>query len=124
MLTINVQVQPGLNSTEVALSEISKYPASSLASSIVRLRVTMNAEDEASFNESRVRDSLGGAHFIAGMERRIQRSNRTRLGSEAAESLSPLGALETYFQSRSIPLHRQKLLLEYAKGIIQKQMDH
>ena len=123
MLTIPVLVEPGFNSTEVTLSEISTYSKALLATAIVRLRVTMNSEDESTFNESQVRDALKEAYFIAGVERRINRGARTRLGSESAESLSPLGALEVYFQSRNVPEQRQKQLLEYAEDIIRKQMD-
>ena len=79
MTTIDVRARSGEDPTEAALSAVARRQADAeFARAIVRLRIEMTAEQEASFREREVRQALEGAHLVAGVERRVQRERRTR----------------------------------------------
>ena len=91
------------------------------ARSIVRLRVAMTSEQEPAFREPAVRQALAPAHYVAGIERRVQRDRRTRLPSEDAERLEPLDALRRYFEAKSTPAEREQSLIGYAERLLAEE---
>ena len=91
------------------------------ARSIVRLRVAMTSEQEPAFREPVVRQALAPAHYVAGIERRVQRDRRTRLPSDDAERLEPLNALRRYFEAKSTPAEREQSLIGYAERLLAEE---
>ncbi|MEX2598113.1 MAG: exonuclease subunit SbcD [Dehalococcoidia bacterium] len=122
MLTISAQTRPGADPTETAVGEIGKH-ATELDQAIVRLRVSMDAEQEPAFNETTVRQALSPAHHIAGIERQVRRDRRTRLGSDDAERLGPMEALQRYFESRNMPEERERTLTAHAERLLREELE-
>ena len=83
----------------------------------------MEAEQEPAFSESAVRQALGAAFHVAGIERRVQRDRRTRLPAGDVEQLGPLDALRRYFEAKAVPSDREQLLVRYASRLIQDEME-
>jgi exonuclease SbcD len=123
MLTIDVQTRPGEDPTDAALEAVGKHVGEGLEDAIVRLRISMEAEQEPAFREAAVRQALASAFHLSGVERQVHRERRTRLGAEDAEKISPLAALRRYFESRNTPEDRERVLVEYAERLIQEEME-
>ena len=123
MLTIDVAARPGEDPTDAALEVVGKHVEDGLAGSIVRVRVNMDAEQEPAFREAAVRQALAPAHYVVGIERRVHREHRTRLGTDEAEKLTPLEALRRYFQSRNMPEDRERVLLEHAEQLVRQELE-
>ena len=121
MLTIDVQTRPSEDPTDAALEAVGKHAGEGLERSIVRLRVEMDAEQEPTFREPAVRQALVSAFHLAGIERRVRRTRRTRLAADDAERFGPLDALRRYFESRSVPAERERALVRYAEGLLQEE---
>jgi exonuclease SbcD len=123
MLTIDVKTAPGEDPTDAALEAAGKHVGEGLEEAIVRMRVSMKAEQEPAFREGAIRQALTSAFHIAGIERQVHRERRTRLGTEDAEKLSPLTALERYLESRNTPADREKVLVDYARALIEEEIE-
>jgi exonuclease SbcD len=85
---------------------------------IVRLNISLPAEIEGQLRDSDIRDALKEAYYFA-ITRDIQRKARLRLGSRAAEDITPLDALKAYLESKKVSPQRTKILLEYGEQLIQ-----
>ncbi|MBI2872267.1 MAG: exonuclease SbcCD subunit D [Chloroflexi bacterium] len=119
-LTVAVEVKPGQDPTEATLQAIgSRY----LDGAIVRVRVTMPAEVEASFQEKAVRAALAGAQYVAALERIVHRQRRTRIPIETVGQLSPGEALRRYLESHTTSPQRARLLQERGEGLIRQVME-
>ncbi len=123
MLTINVTTTPGEDPTDAALEVLGKFAGAGLEESIVRVRISMEAEQEVAFNEARVRQALTSAFHLGGIERNVHRENRTRLGTEDAEKIAPLTALRRYLESRSMAADREKVLIGYAESLLAEESE-
>ena len=123
MLTIDVPSHPLQDPTSAAIEAIGRHTDDELSRAIVRLRVHMEAEQEPAFSESAVRQALGAAFHVAGIERRVQRDRRTRLPAGDVEQLGPLDALRRYFEAKAVPSDREQLLVKYASRLIQDEME-
>ncbi|MDA1036432.1 MAG: exonuclease subunit SbcD, partial [Chloroflexi bacterium] len=73
MLTMDVQTRPGEDPTDAALEVAGKFAGEGLEDSIVRMRISMEAEQEPAFSEARVRQALTSAFHLAGIERTVHR---------------------------------------------------
>ena len=89
-----------------------------LKDAIVRLRITLPAELEALLLESRIRDALNSAHYIASISKDVVDRVRTRIQDSNARGLSPKDALRLYFDTRNVPDDRAKVLMQYAEELI------
>lgn len=123
MLTMDVQTGPGEDPTDAALEVAGKFAGEGLEESIVRMRISMDAEQEPAFSEARVRQALTSAFHLAGIERTVHRERRMRLGGEDAEHISPMLALRRYLESRNTANAREKVLVEYAEKIMQEELN-
>jgi exonuclease SbcD len=93
--------------------------ATGVAGAIVRLRLRLSPNQGAALDERRLRDHLLPAHTVAGIAKEIVRPIRRRLPvATPPESLSPLQALEAYFDARDEPDERRSTLLEYARRVV------
>ena len=123
MLTIDVTTSPGEDPTDAALDAVKRFLGEGLEDSIVRMRISMEAEQEPAFNETRVRQALTSAFHLAGIERTIHRERRTRLGTEDAEKISPMMALHRYLESRNTAADREKVLINYAEILLTEEIE-
>ena len=123
MLTIDVPARSGEDPTDAALEAIAKHAGAGLEGAIVRVRVSMDAEQEPAFREAAVRQALAPAHYVVGLERNVRRASRTRLGTDEAEKLGPLDALRRYLASKNTPADREKLLVERAEQLLREEIE-
>ena len=123
MQTIEVRVQAGHDATDAALAAIQRHGTDALTGAIVRVRVELPEEADPTFRETTVRQALSSAYYVAGIERQVHRTRRTRLGTETASSLTPGEALKHYLASRNVPEDREQLLLEYGDRLIQQDAE-
>jgi exonuclease SbcD len=122
LLTIEVHARDGEDPTDACLASIQRH-AAAVPGAVVRLRVEMPAGSVPLFREPTVRQALAPAHYVAGIERRIEYDRRIRLGGEDAASLAPTEALRRYFASRNIPEARERELMEAAERILQEEIE-
>ncbi len=120
MLTVDVGVRSGEDPTDAALAEIGKH---ALEGAIVRVRLSMDAEQEPAFREAAVRQALGPAHYVVGIERSVRRTSRTRLGTGEAEKLGPLDALRRYLAAKNTPADRERVLVERAEQLVREEIE-
>lgn len=117
MLTVRADCRRDMSPTTSVIHAIKKHQ---LDGAIVRVIVQLTPETDAMFNDKAVRDTLrnGGVFHIAGIQRDVFRSERTRLG-EQPEGLTHDELLERYFISRDVDKERRALLMEAAHEIMQ-----
>ncbi len=117
LLTICATVRDGdPDPTQAALREIARHD---LAGAVVRLRVSVGAEDEPRLEDARLREALGGAHYLVSISREIRHgASRTRLGEEYNASVGPQRVLEMYLEASGVPAERAAVLTEYAASLI------
>ena len=123
MLTMDVKTRPGEDPTDAALEVAGKFAGEGLEDSIVRMRISMEADQEPAFSEARVRQALTSAFHLAGIERTVHRERRTRLGAEDAEKISPLVALRRYLESRNTAEAREEVLVQYAEYLLEEEVE-
>lgn len=115
-LTVDVKIDAGdEDPTETVIEAIE---AQRIADAIVRLRIALPAELEPQLLESKVRDSLRPAHFVASVSKDVLDRTRTRLQDTNTRGLSPKDALRLYFDTRNIADDRAATLTEYADALI------
>ena len=91
--------------------------------SVVRVQIEMPEEMESAFQESRIRQALVTAHHVAGIEKRVIRSRRTRLDSQDSTAMSPIQALRQYAIARKMSPEREQRLVEQAEHLIQEELE-
>jgi exonuclease SbcD len=123
MLTIDVRTSPGEDPTDAALEAAGKHVGEGLEDSIVRVRISMEAEQEPAFREGAIRQALTSVFFLSGIEREVHREHRSRLGMEDAEKITPVAALQRYLESRNTPEDRTHELVELAQRLIREQIE-
>jgi exonuclease SbcD len=87
---------------------------------IVRVMITVTAEQSDLIQEREIRERLKAAYLVAGMvKEEIKAAPRSR-DSELTEALSPMQALERYIASNPDYADRQQALLERAQLLLQE----
>jgi DNA repair protein SbcD/Mre11 len=103
--------------TETALAQIERR-AEQIRDAVVRLRVRLTPQNQALFDESRVRAALGDAFWIAEIYRDVDRPIRSRLAGISVEGKEPLELLDGYFAEKKVPADELVRLREYAKRLL------
>ena len=120
-VTIDVKVPAGSeNPTEEVLHAILRY---NVADSIVRVKITLAAEQAVHLREAAIREALKEAHFVAAISRQVEDERRTRIPTDTAEGLAPLEAMRLYLESRGVEPQRQQELLRYAQDLVQSELE-
>ena len=115
-VTIDIKLTAG--DEDPTASVIKAIDSHDLKDAIVRLRITLPAELEALLLESRIRDTLKQAHYVASISRDVVDRIRTRIQNSNARGLSPKDALRLYFDTRNVPDDLAKVLMQYAEDLI------
>ena len=118
-VTIDVKLTAG--DEDPTASVIKTIESLDLNDAIVRLRITLPAELEALLLESRIRDALRPAHYVASISKDVVDRTRTRIQDSNARGMSPKDALRLYFDTRNVPDDRAKVLMQYAEDLISER---
>ncbi len=118
-VTIDIKLTAG--DEDPTATVIKAIESRDLNDAIVRLRITLPAELEALLLESRIRDALKQAHYVASISRDVVDRIRTRIQDSNARGLSPKDALRLYFDTRNVPDDRAKVLMQYAEDLISER---
>ena len=57
-------------------------------------------------------------YHLAGIERKVERARRVRLGGASVEGLSPLQLLEKYLETKNVRPELIELLLKHAHALV------
>ena len=115
-LTIDVKLSSG--DEDPTSTVINAIEAEDLRGAIVRLRISLPAELEPMLVESRIRDALDPAHYVASISKDVAERARTRLQDANTRGLTPSDALRLYFDTRNVPEDRASILMRYAEDLI------
>ncbi len=114
-ITIDLQADDS-NPTATVIKEIGKH---NLTDAIVRVIINIPAQCERELEMDKIKKALSGANFIAGISRNVERLQRQLLdGQEEVERLTPIEALQKYFESKNYPPAKMKELEKYATKIL------
>ena len=118
-LTIRVDIQP--DDTEPTTTVLNAISGQDIAGAIVRLQLNLPQESEALIADSEIRSALKDAYYFT-VSRDIKRESRVRLGSRAAEEITPADALKAYIKEKKFSQSYSKTLLEYGGELIKEQI--
>ena len=108
--------------TEATLAQIEKR-ADRIRDAVVRLRVRLTPQNQALFDENRVRAALNEAFWIAEIYRDVDRPVRSRLAGISVEGKEPLELLDAYFGEKQVPADERIRLREYAQRLLRSLDD-
>ena len=117
-VTVDVKIAAG--DEDPTATVIKAIQGHDLAGAIVRLRLTLPAELEALLLESKIRDALATAHYVASISKDIEDRSRTRLSDANTLGISPKDALRMYLDTRKVANDRAAVLMEYAEALIEE----
>lgn len=114
---MTVDLKPGdSDPTQTILNEISKHD---ISDTVVRLTINIPAGCDEDIKMDLVKKSLSSAHYIAGISRNVERSERLKIdGQEEVERLTPIEALNKYFEAKKITPEKRKELEKYASILL------
>jgi len=103
--------------TQTILDEIKKH---NLEDKIVRLTINIPADLEAEIEMDKIKKALSSAHLIAGISRNVERRERVKLeGVSDVERLTPIEALNKYFDAKKYSPERRKQLEKFAAQLLE-----
>jgi exonuclease SbcD len=103
--------------TEATLAQIERR-IDRIRDAVVRVRVRLTPQNQALFDESRVRTALAEAFWIAEIYRDVDRPVRSRLAGISVEGKEPLELLDSYFAEKQVPEDERVRLREYANHLL------
>jgi exonuclease SbcD len=89
-----------------------------LPSSVVRVRARVSQQNQALFDETRVRRALSDAFWIAEIRRDVDHPTRTRVAGMTVEGKGPLELLDDYFVQKQMPADERERLRQYAARLL------
>jgi len=117
-LTITVDLKTNdPNPTQTVLDDVKKHD---IKDKIVRLIINIPAACDKEIEMDKIKRVLTSAHFIAGILRNVERVEREKIDmGKEVEALTPIQALQKYFQSKKYSLEKQKELTSYAAQLLE-----
>lgn len=117
-LAININLkEDDPNPTQTILAEISKHDIKEV---IVRIVINIPANLDKNIEMDQIKKALKEVNFIAGISRNVERRKRLTLdGTEEVERLTPVEALQKYFQAKKYSLSKIKQLEEFASKLFE-----
>ncbi len=105
------------NPTDTVLQAILKH---NVQDTIVRVTIDIPADLLKEIEMDKIKKALQSAHYIAGISKNIERKERAKIeGAEEVEKLTPLEALQKYFQSREYNPEKIKFLQQFAALLLE-----
>jgi exonuclease SbcD len=118
-VTLRIDVQHG-DPLTLLEQELSRHD---ITDAVVRVIITLSAEQSDIIDEGRIRDRLQPAYLIAGViKEEIKAAPRSR-DSDLTEILAPLQALERYIAAYPEYETRQQALMERAQRLVQDMQE-
>jgi exonuclease SbcD len=103
--------------TDATLKQIERR-RSEIPDAVVRVRVEMSLQNQATFDETRVRNALTDAFWVWEIYRNVERPARMRYAGVSVEEKSPLELLDDYFADRQVPDDERQRLRVYAERLM------
>jgi exonuclease SbcD len=119
-ITLRVDLQAAEDPTALAVSNLTAH-ADAAAGAVVRAILTLRHDQLPQFDPRAVERALAAASHLS-IEKDITSPVRRRLGSDAAESLTPRELLERYFVLRGTPPERLARLAAMAESILESDI--
>ena len=113
-VTVDADVREALNPLMALQREVAAHD---LCHAVVRLILRLRADQEPLVRDRDVRALLSDAYFVGGINRKVERETRVRLGSLAPEEMTDRELLTRYLEAKSVDSERIEDLLEYAEPI-------
>ena len=115
-LTIKVDLEnTSIDPNKAVLDAIQKYE---LKDKVVRVIVSGHANLLEQISEKEIRKALSSAYFIARISKEKTEEEREKKGLNYTEEMTPLDALEKYFEAKKMGEEKIKILKEKAEEII------
>jgi len=114
--TIRVDVRTEEQPTPAVLAAIALRGAE-LKDAVVRVIISLNARQSALLDERAIQKAAADASQVT-IQQDVIEEARARLGTDAAESLSPLELLGRYLQAKAVPEDRAAELLRAAEELM------
>ena len=115
-LTIESRVPDGvLDPTQQVVQDIARHD---VADAVVRLTIHVSPEMEPLLRDAEIQRSLDSAHYIASINREVPRERRSRVPADTSEGMTPMEALDLYFDSRKLETQRRQKLMQYARDLM------
>lgn len=103
--------------TDAALREIERHRAD-IPGAVVRVRIQLTPQNQALFDEPRIRAALADAFWVSEVYREVDRPLRARLAGASVEGKGPLQLLEDYFAAKQVPRDERQRLRTYAARLL------
>jgi exonuclease SbcD len=118
-VTIDVKVSEGSQDpTQEVVHHILRHH---VTDAIVRVEISLTAEQSAQLQDGAIRQALKDAHYVAAINRQVGKERRTRIPSDAVDSLDPMKALNLYLDSRRTEPQWREKLLRHARELVQQE---
>ena len=103
--------------TQTILDEIAKHE---IKDCVVRLTINIPSGCDEEIQMDKIKRALASAHYIAGISRNVERKERLKIdGQEEVERLTPIEALNKYFEAKKISPERQKELSKFTAQLLE-----
>ena len=119
--TIDVDLPP--STPDPTKQVIRAIRRSNVADAIVRLRISLTAEQSVQLRMGEIRESLSPSHHVASIQPQVSDERRARLPADAARNLNTITALSHYLESRNTDSRRREKLISYARGLLDEEPD-
>ena len=118
--TIDVNVLP--DSPDPTRDVLHTIRRSNVADTIVRLRISLTADQSVQLRMGEIREALQTAHYVASIQTQVSDERRTRMPAGDSLDIDTISALSRYLESRSVDSNRQRQLVAYAKGLLDSEL--
>ncbi len=117
-LSITINLKPeDPTPTKTITDEIKKHD---LKDKVVKVVINIPAGCEGEVEMDKIKKTLSDAHFIAGISRNIERKERARIeAGQEVEKLTPIQALQKYFEAKKYTEEKQKMFTEFAAKLLE-----
>ncbi|MDO8638969.1 MAG: hypothetical protein Q7R43_05310, partial [Candidatus Daviesbacteria bacterium] len=100
--------------TKTVLTEIGKQE---IKDAIVKVTIAIPADLNKEMEMDKIKKALAEAFFVAGISKNVERKERQILEGEDVEKLTPLEALQKYFESKKYSPEKIKEFTKYAEQL-------
>ncbi len=113
--TVRVDAREVDEPTEYVLEWIDTH----LKGKVVRLIIRLSLANETLLREREIRAALRdvGVHYVAAIQKQVERPARIAWEGDAPEAMAPIELLAHYLDSKETPPEHKKQLLEYAEAL-------
>lgn len=98
-LTLDIEIAP--DDPDPTSTVVRRIRDSDVDDAVVRLRIKVSGELEPMLIDSEIRKALAQAHFVASINRDVDRTRTFRLEGQAVDGMTPMDALKAYLDASS-----------------------